>query len=89
VSYDGATAELRYDGSGKGNDTAIVQLEAPSLGAGSAQFRIRVLQPTIAWASTRGRGFRASGSIPPAGPVEGDAEGRSRAPPTSTRTWCS
>jgi hypothetical protein len=49
VRYDPATAVLTYDGSGKGSETAVVQLEATSLGVSSPQFRIRVLQPTVAW----------------------------------------
>ena len=49
VRYDSATADAAYDGSGNGNETAVVQLDAPSLGVASARFRIRVLEPTIAW----------------------------------------
>jgi len=65
VRYDPATAVLSYDGSGSGSQTVIVQLDAPSRGATSARFRIRVLQPTIAWgvgAAARypGIGFESS-----------------------------
>jgi hypothetical protein len=49
VRYDPATAELAYDGSGDGSETMSVQLAAPSQGAVSRTFRIRVLQPTVAW----------------------------------------
>jgi hypothetical protein len=49
VRYDSTTADLVYDGSGEGNETATVELTAPSLGVASSQFRIRVLEPTAAW----------------------------------------
>jgi hypothetical protein len=49
VRYDPATAVLTYDGSGNGSETAVVQLEATTLGVSSPLFRIRVLQPTVAW----------------------------------------
>src|SRR4029078_1363758 len=52
----------------KENETAVVQLDAPSLGVASARFRIRVLEPTIAWgdgAATRFPGIgRDSGQVP-------------------------
>jgi hypothetical protein len=49
VSYDPSTAELRYDGGGSGNQTAVVRLTAPGRGLSSERFRIRVLAPTIVW----------------------------------------
>jgi hypothetical protein len=49
VSYDAATGKLRYDGAGSGSQTATVRLSAPSRSATSERFRIRVLQPTVAW----------------------------------------
>ena len=49
VSYDPATGVVSYGGSGSGTATARARLEAPSESASSQEFRIRVLEPTIAW----------------------------------------
>jgi hypothetical protein len=49
VIYDPSTAVLSYDGSGSGTQTATVTLSAPTHSTVSANFRIRVLEPTIAW----------------------------------------
>jgi hypothetical protein len=49
VNYDSATGILTYDGTGGGTATARVRLEAPSEGANSEAFNIRVLAPTVAW----------------------------------------
>jgi len=49
VSYDPSTGILSYDGSGAGTETARVRLTAPSTGAASAEFNVRVLAPTLAW----------------------------------------
>ena len=49
VTYDPATGILRYDGTGNGTATARVRLNAPTESASSQEFRVRVLEPTVAW----------------------------------------
>ena len=49
VTYDPATGILSYDGTGNGTATARVRLDAPTESASSQEFRVRVLEPTVAW----------------------------------------
>ncbi len=49
VTYDPATGILSYDGTGNGTATARVRLNAPTESASSQEFRVRVLEPTVAW----------------------------------------
>jgi hypothetical protein len=61
VTYDPDTAELSYDGTGRGTQTAVVRIEAPTRGVASANFRIRVLQPTLAWGERAAERFPGIG----------------------------
>ena len=58
VSYDPATGILSYDGTGNGTATARVRLVASTESASSQEFRVRVLEPTVAW------GAGAAGRFP-------------------------
>jgi Putative Ig domain len=58
VNYDSATGILSYDGTGNGTATARVRLVASTESASSQEFRVRVLEPTVAW------GAGAAGRFP-------------------------
>ena len=61
VSYDPATGVLSYDGSGSGSETVTVYLSAPSEGARSSEFNIRVLAPTVVWGEDAASRFPGTG----------------------------
>jgi hypothetical protein len=73
VRYDGATAELAYDGSGKGSETASRATRRALARCRVRAFRIRVLEPTIAWGDGRRDAIPGHRSRLGAGPVERDA----------------
>lgn len=61
VQYDPDSGILSYDGSGSGSQTATVTLSAPSEGAVSQEFNVRVLEPTLVYGPDAERRFPAVG----------------------------